>query len=85
MTVRSTFALDPATAESLEALARRWDVSKSEALRRAVAAAATVEGADPASDAVAALKELQKSLGLDRRKAKQWVERIRAERDEGGV
>ncbi len=36
MTIRTTVAFDPATAARLERLARRWGVSKSEALRRAL-------------------------------------------------
>lgn len=80
MSVRATFALDPETAESLDRLAQRWGVSKSEALRRSVAAAATVEEADPASDALAALTSLQERLGLDAAKAERWIARIRAER-----
>ena len=39
MTVRTTVAFDPATAQRLERLARRWGVSKSETLRRALEAA----------------------------------------------
>lgn len=39
MNIRSTFALDRATAQALARLAARWQVSKSEALRRAVAQA----------------------------------------------
>jgi len=83
MSIRSTFALDPETADSLDRLAGRWGVSKSEALRRAVAAAAVVEGADAASDAAAALRDLQARLGLDRRKANAWVRSLEAERRAG--
>ena len=79
MTLRATFALDPETSESLDRLARRWGVSKSEALRRSVAAAATVEDADAPADALEALASLQKRLGLDADKAERWVARIRAE------
>lgn len=39
MNIRSTFALDRATVQALARLAARWQVSKSEALRRAVAQA----------------------------------------------
>jgi hypothetical protein len=39
MTVRATYALDPETVGTLERLARRWGVSKSAALRRAIQAA----------------------------------------------
>lgn len=37
MNIRSTFALDKVTVQTLARLAARWQVSKSEALRRAVA------------------------------------------------
>lgn len=84
MTVRSTFALDIDTADSLERLARQWGVSKSEALRRAIAAAAVIEAADPASDALNALDALQERLALDRDKAERWIECIRAEREASG-
>lgn len=36
MTIRTTVTFDPATAARLERLARRWGVSKSETLRRAL-------------------------------------------------
>src|SRR5260370_3162385 len=36
---RTTVALDPATAQRLERLAKRWGLSKSETLRRALEAA----------------------------------------------
>jgi hypothetical protein len=39
MTVRTTVAFDLATAQRLERLAKRWGVSKSETLRRALEAA----------------------------------------------
>ena len=80
MTIRSTFALDVETADSLDRLARRWAVSKSEALRRAVAAAASVEGADTASDAANALRVLQERLSLDEDQAEAWVQAVRVER-----
>lgn len=81
ITVRSTYALDPETVDSLGRLSRRWGVSKSQALRRIVNAALVVEEADATSDALAALAELQALLGLDEQKAKAWVREIRAERE----
>jgi hypothetical protein len=39
MTIRTTVAFDPATVARWERLTRRWGVSKSEALRRALVAA----------------------------------------------
>lgn len=41
--IKSTFSLDVETARALEVLARRWKVSKSEAVRRAVGAVAEKE------------------------------------------
>jgi len=81
MTVRSTFALDPETVEALDGLAERWAVSKSEAIRRIINAAAKVEEMDAASDALAALGELQEILDLDEERAEAWICRVREERD----
>jgi len=36
MTIKCTYSLDAGTVHALEGLARRWNVSKSEALRRAI-------------------------------------------------
>jgi hypothetical protein len=83
MTVRSTFALDPETVGALGRLAKRWKVSKSEALRRVVRVASAVEEVDANADALAALDELQRLAGLDEKKAEAWVRRIRAERAAG--
>ena len=80
MTVRSTFALDPNTVEALDRLSSRWKVSKSEVFRRLVNTAALIEEADAASDAFAALEELQARFDLDEEKAEEWIRRIRAER-----
>lgn len=82
-TVRSTFALDPETVESLDRLAERWEVSKSEALRRIVEAAARIEEVDAAADAIAALKELQDRLELTPEKTEAWVRETRAIREWG--
>jgi len=83
MTVRSTFALDPETVDALDRLARKWQVSKSEALRRMVGVASAVEEVDAGTDALAALDQLQGLLGLDEEKADAWVRRIRAQRVAG--
>ncbi len=83
ITVRSTYALDPETVDSLDRLARRWKVSKSEALRRIVNAASVIEEADATSDALAALGELQERLGLDEQRAEAWIREMRAEREAG--
>jgi hypothetical protein len=78
MTVRSTYALDPETIRRLEEVARRWGVSKSEALRRAIRSAAT--SGTPERQKMESLKKLQASLGLTRQSADAWIEDVRRER-----
>jgi len=77
-TIRSTYALDVETVRTLERIARRWKVSKSEALRRAIRAAADQPGRS--HDALKALSELQRSLGLSRERARNWAREARRER-----
>ena len=78
-TIRSTFALDLETVRGLEEMARRWGVSKSEALRRSIRSAAGQGKALP-NKRRAALDELQKSLGLSASTARAWVRQVRQER-----
>ncbi len=75
--IRTTYALDEDTVRRLEGLARQWNVSKSEALRRAIRAATAAPAAD---ERVKALDELQASMGLTRSRAQTWVRTVRAER-----
>lgn len=82
-TVRSTFALDPETVASLDRLAERWEISKSEALRRIIEAAARIEEVDASADAIAALEELQDRLALTPEKADAWLRETRAIREWG--
>jgi predicted transcriptional regulator len=77
MTIRSTFALDPETVEELALLAERWQVSKSEVVRRIVHTAAVIDETDAAHDALAALEELQKSLALTPEKMEAWLREAR--------
>lgn len=79
--MRSTFALDPETVAALDRLAETWGASKSETLRRIVAAAVRVEEVDRTADALAALDELQEQLGLSAEKADAWIREIRRERE----
>ena len=79
--VKTTYSLDVDTVRKLEAIASRWKVSKSEALRRAIRAAAT-GGAPAKSDATRALDELQSSLGLTASVARRWERSSRAERQQ---
>lgn len=78
-TIKSTYVMDVGTVQALERIARRWKVSKSEALRRAIRAAA--EQPQPESvDALRALDELQRSLKLTPVTARAWARAVRRER-----
>jgi len=79
MTVKSTYALDVETARALAEMARRWGVSRSEALRRAIRAARRGP-ASGAPKALAALDALQRSIDLDTSSAARWEKRARAAR-----
>ena len=78
-TVKSTYLLDLQTVRTLEELARHWGVSKSEALQRAIRAAA-YEWRREENDALKALDELQQSLSLSSEKARTWANQVRSER-----
>ena len=67
------------TVRALEILARRLRVSKSEALRRAIRRAMK-EAESAGNDSLAALEELQGSLGLTASKASSWERALRVER-----
>lgn len=62
----------------IDNLARRWDVSKSEVLRRAVRIA---DEQSAGAERVEALRQLQSSAGLSRADVESWVADIRANRD----
>jgi hypothetical protein len=79
LTVKSTYSLDIETVRTLEWLADRWRISKSEALRRVIRDAARDRA--PASNAsLEALDRLQRTAGLDAASARRWVARARTER-----
>jgi hypothetical protein len=75
--VKTTYAVDLETKRLLDRLADRWEVSRSEALRRAVRQAAGAEGA---SERLAALDRIQRRLKLSRRTADAWMTSTRSER-----
>jgi hypothetical protein len=79
-TIKTTYSLDVETVRQLEQMARRWNVSKSEALRRAIRAAATEGLPEEGHGAISALDELQRSLCLDAEEAVGWEEAARLER-----
>lgn len=78
--VKATYSLDLETVRSLERTAKRWRVSKSEALRRAIHAAERAELPGEQNGALAALDLLQQSLRLDSGAASTWQEQARLER-----
>jgi len=78
-TVKTTYSLDLETVRALEDLATRWEVPKSEALRRAIRAASRQESSKP-SDALRALNELQEALALSLPAARRWQKAVRSER-----
>lgn len=82
ITVKSTYSLDVETVRQLESLAKRWNTSKSAALRRAIHSAARQE-LPAESEELAALDRLQDLLALDRGSAAVWEVRNRQERRAG--
>lgn len=72
MYIRSTFALDEPTTRGLAQLAKRWGVSKSEALRRAVARAQEQPGPGDALTPQEALLALKRNPPLSRGQARSW-------------
>ena len=82
--IKSTYSLDVETVRTLESLARRWNVSKSEVLRRAIRAAAE-EKSPRAKRKLEALRQLQASVkqrGID---VAAWEREVRAERHASSV
>lgn len=78
MMVKSTYSLDVETAETLEKMAKRWKISKSEALRRAIRAAAGCQTLE--EQPIQALDRLQEALHLSVETARRWSRRARSER-----
>ena len=76
--IKSTYSLDVETVRQLEDMARRWNVSKSEVLRRAIRSAAELE--TPDQDALDALGRLQRSMNLTEKRSATWANRVRRER-----
>lgn len=83
-TIRSTFALDPETVAALDRLSAKWEMSKSETVRRLVEAAARVEEVDASAEALAALDGLQDALGLTQEQADAWIGQLREMREDRG-
>jgi hypothetical protein len=77
--LKATYALDAASVQALEKVAQRWAVSKSEALRRAIRAAAAAE-IPGGAQGVDRLGRLQRTLALSPKKAAAWARDVRTER-----
>ena len=77
--VKTTYSLDLDTVRMLEQMAKRWNVSKSEALRRAIRRAASEPGSGDDAG-LKALGALQRSLQLSAEKARRWEQQVRNER-----
>ena len=79
-TIKSTYSLDLNSVRTLEALAERWDVSKSEVIRRALRIA-LVAGDDTDGsvtlDALTRLQDTVRERGVD---LGQWERDLAAER-----
>ena len=78
-TIKSTYSLDVESIRVLEALAQRWNVSKSEVLRRAIRIAAR-EGEPGSGTTLGALDRLQSSLRERKVDVAQWARDLKAER-----
>ena len=79
VTFKSTYTLDVESARMLKALADHWNVSKSEALRRAIRA--TARGQAPSNRAALdALDRLQASVRARRIDLRRWERDVQAER-----
>jgi len=76
--IKSTYSLDVATVRRLERIAARWRVSKSEALRRAINAAAEMDS--EAATPLEALDKLHASLKLNGTQLEKWSREAARER-----
>ena len=78
-TIKSTYSLDVESVRTLEALARRWQVSKSEVLRRALRIASTTrdDGESTPLEALTRLQETVRKRGVD---LTEWSRDLKAER-----
>jgi Arc/MetJ-type ribon-helix-helix transcriptional regulator len=82
MHIRATFALDEPTTRGLAQLAKKWGVSKSEALRRAVAKAQEQPGPGGEMTPHDALRALQRKPLLSSGQARSWrADNARARRE----
>ena len=81
--IKSTYSLDVETVRTLESLARRWNVSKTEVVRRAIRAAAG-EKSQRVQEKREALRQLQDYVQRHNIDVAAWEREIRATRDAAG-
>ena len=77
--IKSTYSLDAPALATLQRLAQRWQVSKTEVLRRALRQAAEQEAISPA-ERIAALRSLQREMRAKKINFAAWKKTIRAGR-----
>lgn len=75
--IKATYTVDVETKRTLDRLAAQWEVSRSEALRRAIRQAA---GRSAAAHRLSALNALQERARLTPEAAARWTKKARAER-----
>jgi predicted transcriptional regulator len=73
MTHRTTFALDSVTENAIQRLAKRWDISKAEVVRRSVAQAEAIAETEGKPSPLEALEWLQSHGTLTEAKVKTWA------------
>jgi predicted transcriptional regulator len=69
---KATYSLDSETLQKLDRLSDRWQVSKTEALRRALHQAAAREATLSVAEKVALLHKLQKQFAADEIDFERW-------------
>ena len=77
--IKSTYSLDVESVRVLESLAKRWKVSKSEVLRRAIRIAATGDDQEKAT-ALDVLDRLQSSVRERKIDLSNWASEVKTER-----
>lgn len=83
-TIKSTYSLDVDSVRTLKTLAKRWNVSKSEVIRRALRIAVMAGGRADDEVALDALTHLQDTVRERGVNLAEWGRDLRTERAETG-
>jgi hypothetical protein len=78
-TIKATYSLPPEVVDQLEQLSKRWGVSRSKAITRAIRTAAEMEG-EAGGNPLAGLEALQAAVPLSTEGARLWMDAVRQER-----